>query len=239
MGERNGERSPFGCSRRVPRFGGVRFLRLHFTVARLAAGAAAVLTFVAVLWLLTLRQRTVEVWIVQEPVAAGSPIDDALGVARVAADSPLLPALLAVTDTRPAGVAVVALAPGRPLLAGDVGPTSAPARTLAIEVPSAVVEALGLEEGQRIDVLAADGGTGEPSGSRLVVADLRIAGVRIAEGPVRSADVVVVEVTPGEAIEVSTAIERGGLAVVRATDAPAWAPPTVEPPEARIDEASS
>lgn len=192
-------------------------LRAHLTVPRLLTALAGLVALAATATILWRSGATEEVWVVAHPVPIGAPVTvDDLARVSVSIDHPFGEHV--VDGPAPTGIAAVALAPGRPVLVGDVrpGPAAAP-RTIAVPVDAAVVEALGLVAGDRVDLVAVAAHGDEAP--RLVAADLRVSAVVGAEGPVRRAVPIVVEVSEADALAVADALERRSLVVVRSTGA--------------------
>ena len=144
-------RSTFGQTSRAP---AGRFGLSH--VLMIAAGLA---TFVLVASVLRDRSATESVWMVRNDVAAGVTLSapDLVAV-DIAADAALLPSLLSVAEGVPVGRVRNGLTGGEPLLRSDLLPVDVAAvgRTFAIPIDSTMIDGLGLQPGDRVDVIGID-----------------------------------------------------------------------------------
>lgn len=207
-------RSTFGRTSRAP---AGRFGLSH--VLMIAAGLA---TFVLVASVLRDRSATESVWMVRNDVAAGVTLSvpDLVAV-DIATDAALLPSLLRVADGVPVGRVRNGLAGGEPLLASDLLPVGVAAvgRTFAIPIDSSVIDGLGLQPGDRVDVIGIDA----EGSMHYVVDDAEVVrlpsaagGTAFAAASSRSAWVTV-GIDDREALLLSGALGRGPVELVRST----------------------
>ncbi len=183
---------------------------------------AALATFVLVASVLRDRSATESVWMVRNDVAAGLTLSVAdLEAVDVAADTALLPSLLRVADGVPVGRVRNGLDGGEPLLASDLLPVDVAAvgRTFAIPIDSSVIDGLGLQPGDRVDVI----GTNAAGSMHYVVVDAEVVrlpsaagGTAFAAASSRSAWVTV-GIDDREALLLSEALGRGPVELVRST----------------------
>ncbi len=121
----------------------------------------------------------------------------------------------------PAGRVRIGLAAGEPLLARDLLPlgVAAVGRTFAIPIETTVIDGLGLQAGDRVDVIGADG----DGAMHYVVADAEVVRLPATAGSTAFAAAssrsawVTVAVDDREALLLSQALGQGSVELVRST----------------------
>ena len=185
---------------------------------------AGLATFVLVSSVLSDRSATAEVWMVAIDVPAGSSLEARdLTAVQVSANDPLLPMLLASNTGIPFGTVRHELLVGEPLLASDLvaAEESDVGRTFTIPVESIVLDGLGLDRGDRLDVI----GVGAAGAMEYVVVDVEVvrlpghaSSTAFAAASSRNAWVTV-RIDDRQALLLSAALDRGDVELVRSTGA--------------------
>lgn len=211
-------RSTFGRTSRAPA-SSIGLSHVLMIVAGLA-------TFVLVTSVLRDRSATESVWMVRHDVAGGVTLSTTdLVAVEVAVDDALLPSLVLAADGVPDGLVRYGLTGGEPLLSSDLLAVDlgSVGRTFAIPIDSSVIDGLGLQPGDRVDVIGADG----ENSLGYVVADAEVVrlpspagGSAFAAAGSRSAWVTI-GIDEREALLLSAALGRGPVELVRSTGSPA------------------
>lgn len=204
-------------SRRTPR---------QFTMAHGLMVLAGVITFLTVNSVLRDRQETVEVVVAGHELLAGVDLSaDAFHVVSIPADSDLVGQLATSRDIAADVRLGRDLASGEPLLVTDIrtGDVESGVRTLTVPVWRSTIEGLGLQTGDRVDLIGADT---EGRLSYVVVGSVisrlpSSSSTGGAFGGESSRDSwITVEISDRDALDLALAMRSGSIEVVRSTGAP-------------------
>ena len=187
---------------------------------------AGLLAFVIVASVLRSQDATVAVAVARHDIAAGAPVRlSDVKAADLPADSSLLGTLARLEDVKSSSGARAgrAIRAGHPLTKDDLRPEAASDGRRAMSIPIDEQHAAGgqLAVGDRVDVIAVDKQTGEPT---FVLDDAEVIGVSSGKaggiGGVSKAFHVTVAVTAPESLALAAAIRHADVEVVRSTGAP-------------------
>ena len=185
---------------------------------------AGLATFVLVSSVLRDLSATTEVWVVEADVPAGVALRaEHVATVDVPSSAPMLDAFMLTERGLPSGTVRNGLVAGEPLMSSDLVATASAAlgRTFTLPVEALVLDGLGLRPGDRIDVI----GLGGEGTLRYIAADLEV--VRLPSQATASAFAgassragwVTVRVDEHQALDLSAALGRGEIDLVRATGA--------------------
>lgn len=185
---------------------------------------AGLATFVLVSSVLRDRSEITEVWMVAVDAPAGAPLTaDDLEAVGVSSNDPLLGAFFAADRGVPAGTVRNGVTAGEPLLVSDLVPAESAdvGRTFTVPIDALVLEGLGLRRGDRVDVIGLDA----DDAVAYVVTDLEV--IRLPGASPNSAFAaagsrsawVTVRVDQIQALDLSEALGRGDVELVRSTGA--------------------
>ena len=186
---------------------------------------AAVMTFLTVTSVLRDRQETVEVIVASQELVAGTGLEaGSFSTVELRADSELAGRLATTDDLAEPGQLGRDLSVGEPLLVSDIRPmvSGDALRTIAIPVWRSTIDGLGLQIGDRVDLIGAD----LNGNLHFVVTDSAVsrlprasaAGAFGAEAGRESW--ITVQVTDEDALALALALRAGDIEVVRSTGAP-------------------
>ena len=183
---------------------------------RLVLGSVLVLvSAIAGGWLVATARDSTDYWLVRAEVRAGEPVDPAdLAPVSGRLDAAATAGLLATRDGVPRGVWARDASPGTLLVRDAIADSADRGRELAMAVPGGTAPP-DLEAGERVDVWAGPGESGDPGArTRRVLVDVSVVSVSRVDGT-GTRTLVVDAGRGGPGADVVSALSTGHLTVVR------------------------
>ena len=181
---------------------------------------AGLLAFLLNVFLLRSKGETLEVLVAARPISVGSRIEpDDLATELVDAGSPFIDRVLSgdATGQLLGFVAVRDIDAGAPLISDDLRPPAAAGGERAMSIPISPDHAVGaaLYAGDRVDVIAVDGGHSRFVATAIEVLDVSSGGARTSGDRLG----IVVVVSEAEALAIAGALDGAAVHLVRSTGA--------------------